>query len=83
MTKYTAKHLAKRGGGPLCLLLALAVLITAFTTLTPGAKAAGTPTSLGLAEHGLMAYNDGWEYVYGGKGGDSDGDGLRESDTLR
>ena len=37
MTKYTAKHLAKRGGGPLCLLLALAVLITAFTTLTPGA----------------------------------------------
>ena len=50
MTKYTAKHLAKRGGGPLCLLLALAVLITAFTTLTPGAKAAGTPTSLGLAE---------------------------------
>ena len=80
MTKYTAKHLAKRGGGPLCLLLALAVLITAFTTLTPGAKAAGTPTSLGLAEHGLMAYRDNWQYVYGGKGGDSDGDGLRESD---
>lgn len=30
--------------------------------------AASTPTSLGLAEHGLMAYNDGWVYVYGAKG---------------
>ena len=31
------------------------------------------------AEHGLTgAYRDNWQYVYGGKGADTDGDGLRE-----
>ena len=41
MTKYTAKHLAKRGGGPLCLLLALAVLITAFNHADPRRQSRG------------------------------------------
>lgn len=77
---YRAKHLAKQGRRPLCVLLALVVLATVFTTLRLPAQAAGAPTSLGLAEHGLMAYRDNWQYVYGGKGADTDGDGLRESD---
>ena len=64
----------------MCVLLALVVLATVFTTLRLPAQAAGAPTSLGLAEHGLMAYRDNWQYVYGGKGADTDGDGLRESD---
>ena len=80
MTMYRAKHLAKQGRRPLCVLLALVVLATVFTTLRLPAQAAGAPTSLGLAEHGLMAYRDNWQYVYGGKGADTDGDGLRESD---
>ena len=77
---YRAKHLAKQGRRPLCVLLALVVLATVFTTLRLPAQAAGAPTSLGLAEHGLMAYRDNWQYVYGGKGADTDDDGLRESD---
>lgn len=80
LTMYRAKHLAKQGRRPLCVLLALVVLATVFTTLRLPAQAAGAPTSLGLAEHGLMAYRDNWQYVYGGKGADTDGDGLRESD---
>ena len=58
MTMYRAKHLAKQGRRPLCVLLALVVLATVFTTLRLPAQAAGAPTSLGLAEHGLMAYRD-------------------------
>ena len=54
MTMYRAKHLAKQGRRPLCVLLALVVLATVFTTLRLPAQAAGAPTSLGLAEHGLM-----------------------------
>lgn len=51
----------------LCLIIA--VLMCAACIL-PGfnAAAAGTPTSLGLAEHGIKAHKDGWKYVYGGKG---------------
>lgn len=33
-----------------------------------GAKAAEIPTNLGLAQHGIKAYNEGWQYSYGGKG---------------
>lgn len=50
----------------LCLLLAAALLLS--PALAPQARAAGTPTSIGLAEHGIMAHADGWKYVYGGKG---------------
>lgn len=52
----------------LCLLLAATLLCAA--GILPGftASAAGTPTSLGLAEHGIKAHRDGWKYVYGGKG---------------
>lgn len=31
-------------------------------------SAANTVTSIGLAEHGLKAYNEDWQYKYGGKG---------------
>lgn len=36
--------------------------------LSLDASAAATPTSLGFAEHGIKAYDDGWIYVYAGKG---------------
>ncbi|MEY8310994.1 S-layer homology domain-containing protein [Oscillospiraceae bacterium 42-9] len=50
----------------LCMLLTL--LLLAACLPMGAASAASTPTSLGLAGHGLMAYNDGWVYVYGAKG---------------
>lgn len=46
------------------LLLASGLPVAGLTASATGS----TPTSLGLAEHGLMAYNDGWVYVYGAKG---------------
>lgn len=52
--------------------LLLAAAIVWGCCMAPGlsgaAKAAGTATSIGLAEHGIMAYNDGWKYSFGGKG---------------
>ena len=74
MTKLSAKPTGKALG----LLLALAVLVAAFTGLGLPAKAAGTPTSLGLGEHGIMAHTDGWLYQYGGKG--ETVNGVRVSD---
>ena len=73
------RHLAKPSRKPLCFLMALAVLLTAFSTFTFSARAAGTPTSLGLGEHGIKAYEDGWLYSYGGKG-ETNSDGVRVSD---
>ena len=55
----------------LCLLLSAVLMCTAgyaLPGLTMNASAAGSPTSLGLAEHGIKAHADGWLYVYGGKG---------------
>lgn len=66
----------------LCFLLAAVMMCTAGYAL-PGlslnASAAGTPTSLGLSEHGIKAYNDGWKYQSGGKGEKGTG-GVRVSD---
>ncbi|CCX38697.1 s-layer domain-containing protein [Clostridium sp. CAG:1013] len=73
------KHMAKPTRRPGALLLALAVLFTTFCALRLPASAAGTPTSLGLGEHGIMAYEDGWLYSYGGKG-ETNSDGVRVSD---
>ena len=53
----------------LCLLLS--VLLCAgclLLGLGGSAQAAGRATSIGLAEHGIMAHTDGWKYQYGGKG---------------
>ena len=76
--------MTQQSAGParrvLTFFVTLAVLLASIAGLGQSARAAGTPTSIGLAEHGLMAYRDNWQYVYGGKGGDTDGDGLRESD---
>ena len=74
-----AKHMARPVRKPLCLLLALALLITSLTAWTLSAQAAGTPTSLGLGEHGIKAYNEGWLYSYGGKG-ETNSDGVRVTD---
>ena len=68
---YHHKHLRTTARSPkraLCLLLAALTLCACLPAWGLGAKAAGTPTNLGLAEHGIMAHNDGWEYSYGGKG---------------
>jgi hypothetical protein len=73
------KHMAKPTRRPAALLLAVAVLFTAFCALRLPARAAGTPTSLGLGEHGIMAYEDGWLYSYGGKG-ETNSNGVRVSD---
>lgn len=51
-----------------CVLLAIAVVCTIGLLPEVTVAAAGTPTSLGLAEHGIKAHRDGWVYVYGGKG---------------
>lgn len=54
----------------LCLLLAVLLAAAGIPAvgLGLGASAASAPTSLGLAQHGLDAYNDGWIYEYGAKG---------------
>lgn len=62
----------------LCLLLALLTLCACLPLGGLTAKAAGTPTNLGLAQHGIDAYNDGWQYSFGGKG--ETVDGVRVSD---
>lgn len=66
----------------LCLLLSAVLLCSAGLALpgmSLGAAAAGTPTSIGLAEHGMKAYREGWQYASGGKGGVGPS-GVRESD---
>ncbi|MCH5352539.1 MAG: S-layer homology domain-containing protein [Acutalibacter sp.] len=50
------------------LLLAIAVVCTVGLLPAEKASAAETPTSLGLAEHGIKAHRDGWVYLYAGKG---------------
>ena len=57
-----------------CLSLTL-TLALAFAMALPGlsASASTTPTSLGLAEQGIIAYRDGWLYDYGAKGYSSGG----------
>lgn len=62
----------------LCLLLALLLASTALPTALR-VSAASTPTSLGLAEHGIKAHRDGWKYVSGAKG-QTNGEGFRTSD---
>ncbi len=54
----------------LCLLLAVLIAAAGLPLAGLGlsASAASTPTSLGLAQHGLNAYNDGWVYEFGAKG---------------
>ena len=73
------QHTARPARRVLTLLVALAVLLTAAAGLAPTAKAAGGPTSLGLAEHGIMAYEDEWLYNYGSKG-ETNSEGVRMSD---
>ena len=73
-------HQSKRGVRLLALLLSLALILMSLPGLALSASAANTVTSLGFAQRGLDAYRENWVYVYGGKGGDSNGDGIRESD---
>ena len=64
-------------------VILLAMLIAACSLILPGATmtahAATNLTSIGLAEHALKAYRDGWLYSYGGYG-NFNSDGVRTSD---
>jgi len=62
----------------ICLVCLFATLFN-IPGLTTQVSAASTVTSFGLAEHGIMAYNDGWIYNYGSKG-ESNSSGVRMSD---
>jgi len=64
MTKTVSKNSIY--GKLLCIILAL--VLTALCAVVPSARAASFATSIGLAEHGIKAYNEGWKYQYGGKG---------------
>lgn len=59
------KQLYRRMG----LLLAALIVCIGLPVWGLGAKAATTPTGLGLAMQGVTAHREGWVYVYGGKGG--------------
>lgn len=48
--------------------LSLILLVVLLATSIVTSQAKGMVTSIGLAEHGLKAYNDHWQYQYGGKG---------------
>ena len=64
-------------------VLLLAALIAACSLVLPGmttkAEAKSGLTSIGLAEHALKAYRDGWLYSYGGYG-NFNANGVRTSD---
>ena len=68
----------RRGIRRTSFLLAALILCLGLPIWRLGANAASTPTSLGLAQHGINAYNDGWQYSYGGKG--ETVNGVRVSD---
>lgn len=67
---YRSKHMqsSRRVYQRLGLLLAALVVCIGLPVWNLGAKAASTPTSIGLAMQGVTAHRDGWIYVYGGKG---------------
>lgn len=67
---YRSKHThdPRRRFRLLSLLLAALVLFIGLPVCDLGAKAATTPTSLGLAMQGITAHREGWLYVAGGKG---------------
>lgn len=73
------KTLRKPGRRAVGLLLVLMILLSMAALPGTNAIAAGTPTSLGLAAHGIMAHRDGWLYSYAGKGW-TDSNGTRYSD---
>jgi len=64
-------------------VLMIALLVVSVCAAHPGSSlrvhAASEKTSIGLAEHGLKAYRDGWKYVYGGYGNFTSS-GVRSSD---
>lgn len=49
------------------------IIVCVLSVCVPVAYASGVVTSLGLAEQGLTAYDEGWQYLYGGKGQVVDG----------
>lgn len=49
-------------------LAAVMCACLALPGLSGTAQAAGAATAIGLAEHGIKAYDEGWKYQYGGKG---------------
>ena len=77
MTTHIRKP-ARLGKRTFSLLLAALLFSLCLPGWGPRASAAGVPTSLGLAQHGINAYNEGWQYSYGGKG--ETVNGVRVSD---
>ncbi len=75
---YTHHLPARSPRRALCLLLSVLAFCACLPLGGLPAKAAGTPTNLGLAQHGINAYNEGWQYSYGGKG--ETVNGVRVSD---
>lgn len=75
-------HTLIRFGRSVAALL-LAVIMISCCMLVPGATltadAASTLTSIGLAEHGLTAYRDGWQYAYATYG-NKNSNGVRTTD---
>ncbi|MEG1428067.1 MAG: hypothetical protein RSC76_10295, partial [Oscillospiraceae bacterium] len=64
----------------LSLVLTICLVATSLGALSiPAAAASEDLTGIGLAEFGLKAYREGWEYEYGGYG-QLNGHGVRESD---
>lgn len=73
-------HMIKSKKKMTALALSLLLVLVAFLPLlSTNAQAATEMTSIGLAEHGLMAYRDGWVYNYGSTG-QTTSNGTRMSD---
>lgn len=79
MQKTTEKFSARK---ILAIFMAILLLISAFATVPSfslNTSAASEVTSIGLAEYGIKAFNDGWVYNYGSKG-EKNSAGKRMSD---
>lgn len=63
-----------------CVFLSLLLIMPLF--ISGGAGAASGATSIGLAQHGIGAYRDGWQYQSGGKGEVVDGHRVSDCSGL-
>lgn len=69
----------KRIAATMMSFVCLCAVLFSVPQLTINTQAAMPLTSIGLAEYGLKAYNDNWQYVYG-NAGQTLSSGLRSSD---
>lgn len=64
----TTKSTKKRILSAALSFLSLCMILFYVPQISVGTHAASALTSIGLAEHGLKAYRDDWQYIYGNKG---------------